>query len=498
MMSDPTALLNIERHTGINNQEVKEWVNKTSAVSNVIRNLANGKLDPSEIDLKKYGILTPEQEAQEKERKKKVKQELERKQMEDEKRMREDEKRKWWDNARFLVEKTQSSSSEVTNNISNEKQKSKEKVCQLYSSDYSRWTDTNYVPDDDATKEEIAQQIQLEEQEKSNVFESNNSEFCKSIEKDIEERQKVREKKIKESYQCRMKGNVFYRKKQYAEALKCYKQAMTNDAYDVKTLTNIALCHSKKLEHENAFEFYNRACFINKDPTYLIKPLFQRVKTRIQLNHPPCDILADLEKCLELEDNNKEVLDLYNWFLSDLESKEREQKVHSIINCNDSRMESPDSTKNISAHRQSEVDLESEIKSLFDDFTLDSVDNKSLMQKKFDSIDLVMDKIMKHDLVNSMTTSNMLPYASSLLIALLKESNLCQAYFRIKGHLEIILALFEEAKSNIIANQKEDGIIPQAQNFEAKNKKRKILLGILTESINNDSRSHDVIHEVSS
>jgi len=107
-----------------------------------------------------------------------------------------------------------------------------------YSLEYSRWD--SWTPQDPATLEEEQLKTKLEEEAKNKQFEQANKEFCDQFMEDIEERNKAIKDKDKAAEAKRNQGNVFYKKKKYAEALDLYMESLKIRPYDVKTVLNIA------------------------------------------------------------------------------------------------------------------------------------------------------------------------------------------------------------------------------------------------------------------
>ena len=90
----------------------------------------------------------------------------------------------------------------------------------------------------DAAQEQL--KTKLEEEAKNKQFEQANKEFCDQFMEDIEERNKAIKDKDKAAEAKRNQGNIFYKKKKYAEALDLYMESLKIRPYDVKTVLNIA------------------------------------------------------------------------------------------------------------------------------------------------------------------------------------------------------------------------------------------------------------------
>ena len=90
----------------------------------------------------------------------------------------------------------------------------------------------------DAAQEQL--KTKLEEEAKNKQFEQANKEFCDQFMEDIEVRNKAIKDKDKAAEAKRNQGNIFYKKKKYAEALDLYMESLKIRPYDVKTVLNIA------------------------------------------------------------------------------------------------------------------------------------------------------------------------------------------------------------------------------------------------------------------
>ena len=81
--------------------------------------------------------------------------------------------------------------------------------------------------------------------------------------KDIADRTKNREKKESSANIFRLKGNNYYKKNDYLNALQMYQEALKILPYDCKTLLNIAQVHIKQKNYEDALEFLSRTLYLN-------------------------------------------------------------------------------------------------------------------------------------------------------------------------------------------------------------------------------------------
>lgn len=96
------------------------------------------------------------------------------------------------------------------------------------------------MPNDDATKEEIAENKRLLEEQKNKEFESQNPEFCSQFLSDAEKRQQTIAKKQETADISRLKGNRFFKARNFERALELYMDALKESPYDAKTLLNVA------------------------------------------------------------------------------------------------------------------------------------------------------------------------------------------------------------------------------------------------------------------
>jgi len=446
-MNDPTAFLDIERRTGIKNQEVLDWVKKTNAVSNAIRKLASGRVDPKDIDLSRYGILTPEQEKIEKERKRRVRLQLDKKEEEEKKRIKKIEKEKWWKGASCLLFRQQKDMYPANEEKIKHSIPCKQHIIEKYSSDYSRWAESNYMPDDIATKEEIAEKNKIKELAEMNTFEKNNPDFCASMTKDIENRQKTQKENMAKSVLKRVKGNELFRNKKYEKAIEIYKEAMTHDSYNVKLLTNIALCYAKMQEYNDALEFCSRVCHIDSGSTYSTKAIFQRIKIMIHLKSPSDQILSDFKKCLENDERNQEILALHNWYIGDIGVQQKEDELHNLI-------QSLPRIKNAIIENQNNTILSDSngkvskftdrLHIIVDALNPDLTNPKECTKNIIYAIDLLMNQINQHGSssilesfkpLGNVWNKDMSPSLGSFLIEILNGSDLGKVYFRTSGYL---------------------------------------------------------------
>ena len=461
------------------NLEVNEWLKKTKAVSSTIRNLANGKLDPSEINLKKYGIYTPEQEKEEQERKRIVKLELDQKERIQQKKEKQQEHEKWWNGA-SLISKAYATNHHEKDVITINRNAS---IKERYSSDYSRWEEGKYIPDDEATKDEIEEIKKEKEKAKAKQFELSHPEFCKSVIQDIEERQITKEKRTTEAKKHRLHGNQCYLRKKYDKALLSYQKALMNDPYNEKILMNIALCYSKQEKYDDAIEFCNRVCHIHQDSSYLVKALFHKAKIQWQINPNSMATLNYFDECLALDPQNKEIINTRRLYVLDMKNKERENTVLKLSQTK------KDDTKSL--QKQSNTQ------------TLDTKSYKDILQKNLlECIDKITDTLLKFGCLTTYSKQNdsrfmdryllgheMTPCVGILLTTVLHSFDLGRVLIRINGKLEPLVFLLKSKMA----------MCDESMNKNSENLDLEIhmLMNIVIECIRNEPRSRDIVVKVS-
>lgn len=151
---------------------------------------------------------------------------------------KQEEIKRWWAGAEIARPNLNKDKDSVIVELPEKDGESAISKSSRYSLDYSKWSE--WKPTDAATLEEEAEKLKAEEDRKNKEFEANNAEFCKQFETDMKEREKNLKKKAESSDISRLKGNRYYKAKQYEKALEYYMEALKDSPYDTKTLTNIA------------------------------------------------------------------------------------------------------------------------------------------------------------------------------------------------------------------------------------------------------------------
>jgi len=101
-----------------------------------------------------------------------------------------------------------------------------------------RWD--RWLPNDEATKAEEEEKNKELEDIKNKEFEKQNPEFCSQFLSDVEKRQQSVAKKQESSDISRLKGNRYFKARNFERALELYMDALKDSPYDPKTLLNIA------------------------------------------------------------------------------------------------------------------------------------------------------------------------------------------------------------------------------------------------------------------
>lgn len=144
-------------------------------------------------------------------------------------------------------------------------------LAQRYESDYSRWED--WTPDDPASLAEAEDERLEKEKMQNEAFEKANAEFCGQVrpnqlsygcssshvprqshetascfaeqfKEDMQQREEAQKKKDDSASSLRLKGNRWFKAKQWDKALVCYMDSLKVAPFKVETLTNVAQVHT--------------------------------------------------------------------------------------------------------------------------------------------------------------------------------------------------------------------------------------------------------------
>ena len=95
-------------------------------------------------------------------------------------------------------------------------------------------------------------------------FEKNNAEFCNNFLDDMKTRSKAIEKKKTTAESLRLKGNQYYKKKDFSSALSLYNEALKMFPYSEKTIMNMAQCYIRLAQMDEALEFLSRVIYLDE------------------------------------------------------------------------------------------------------------------------------------------------------------------------------------------------------------------------------------------
>lgn len=303
------SFLDIEKRTGVKNSEIDDFIEKASAVEDAIKGLRDGSLDPSNMP-KIKGIKTKEEEEEE-ERQRQIKlEELREKEAARKAKRKEEERERWWRGADFYSKNKHTDDDSIQVDDENEDSNGSgskstsvfQKTMDRYNNDYGRWD--SWEPSDPTTLEERAELERLEEAKRNDEFERNNPEFCKSHMDDMKERNRKKAKKEESSNISRLKGNRFFKQKDYSTALTYYTDALKVLPYDLSTLMNIAQVKIKLNELEDAIEFLSRVLYLDENH---VKALSRKAFVLSERGDYK-NALVSVEKALAVDNTNKDLL----------------------------------------------------------------------------------------------------------------------------------------------------------------------------------------------
>jgi hypothetical protein len=80
-------------------EEIDDFLTKSTILQQTISGIVDGSIDESKVDLRDYGILTVEQQAEEEEKRVMARKDLAKKRARKQKEQDEQEKKQWWEGA---------------------------------------------------------------------------------------------------------------------------------------------------------------------------------------------------------------------------------------------------------------------------------------------------------------------------------------------------------------------------------------------------------------
>ena len=102
-------------------EDINAFVEKATVLEKAVREIADGTFDENNVSLKEYGILTPEEIAEEEAKEAKKRSDYLRRKREKEILVKEEESRKWWEGATALFGPKNSCGEGTTNVSANHK-----------------------------------------------------------------------------------------------------------------------------------------------------------------------------------------------------------------------------------------------------------------------------------------------------------------------------------------------------------------------------------------
>lgn len=323
---DPMTLFDMERRTGISNNEVDDFVERMDLLSDAMEQIKNGTFDPNHCKIP--GYKTPEQEEREAQERKRKDEEHRRKEKERKRKATEDEREVWWRRAklRFAVERGEGGEGEDES----EGQEAKathwvNRVLAAYKSrdanDYSVWN--NWVPEDPVSVEEKAAREAVIEKLRNEEFEKNNPEFCEQFKEDLAKRQKSQKEQERDAERFKMIGNRHYKRKEYTQAIDKYMQALEKAPYNVAVLTNISQCYLRLEALDDSIEFSSRALYVNPDH---VKALSRRAAAWYNQKRLK-EAAQDMVKALQLEPTNPDVVEQHSIVVGDYKDAQTQSQL---------------------------------------------------------------------------------------------------------------------------------------------------------------------------
>jgi tetratricopeptide (TPR) repeat protein len=363
-----------------------------------------------------------------------------------------------------------------------------------YSSNYSRWSDSAYIPSDDATKEEKLHQKRLLEEQQNEEFEKANTAWCEQIKGDMKKREEGIKEKEKSAISLRLKGNKLFQRKKYADALVKYFEALEKTPFALNILTNIALVYEKLNHWEQSIEYCSRAIHINKTCT---KALFLRHKALLQLDDNQ-GALGDLNKCVAFDPDNEVFSHAQTKLSLKLHNDRLQSEVVAIINSN---------TNNF---RSSSAPIVSSSMSCVPNLTLENIrfivtsekddsDHSSMIKKQCQYVDQCMDTLQYYGLnfkaCDIFPALSLQPHLTICKVFVLEKLCKCSyacAYMRVAGYMS---GLFQRLAC--FCRSYEEGLISEEkENLE---KKREIieLISMLVYVMKSDVATRSFVADVS-
>ena len=314
------------RRSGYDESEFNDFLSKVTDVKDAIGGMLDGSVDPKDVKIK--GMKSPEEiEKEEREQAERLRLAREKTAETQRKRM-EEEKERWWSGAENWVDykANDNENSSINNDDTDGNQKSPARMLRdRYSMDYSRWD--SWEPEDPVTMEERLKKEEEEDKVRNSEFEKANPDFCEGVLKDVANRNKKKKEETENANIRRLKGNNFYKLKDYSTALVQYFDALKIQPYDVKTLCNIAQTHIKLDQLSDANEFLDRVLYL--DPKHA-KALSRRA-TLLEGENRPEKALDMVRRALLVDSDNSDLQRQERMLTVQISEKSAEARIANMI-----------------------------------------------------------------------------------------------------------------------------------------------------------------------
>jgi tetratricopeptide (TPR) repeat protein len=176
-----------------------------------------------------------------------------------------EERERWWAGAEVVRPTKNNRTTDVTvvNSQGEALVSTKDRQLSRYAMDYSKWN--SWQPDDEVSRLESFEKEKEEEEKRNKEFEANNPDFCQQFMQDMETRKKATQQKQESADVLRLRGNRYFKNKDFSGALVAYMEALRSCPFDGKILLNIAQVH------------YFETCFLNSALSYLVSNYCRRI-----------------------------------------------------------------------------------------------------------------------------------------------------------------------------------------------------------------------------
>lgn len=213
-----------------------------------------------------------------------------------------EERERWWSGAEVYFPKESAKKEPSTTGGKLNAEDARALRVSRYTMDYSKW-DT-WTPSDDVSRQEELEREEQEEKRRNEEFERNNPDFCRQFMDDMAERKKSTQKKQEIADGLRLKGNKFFKARDYSRALENYMEALKSAPFDPKLLLNIAQAQLKLKDYEEGLEFLNRTLYLDAGN---VKALSRHAFVLAEQGNT-AEALVSINKALQLEPQNAELV----------------------------------------------------------------------------------------------------------------------------------------------------------------------------------------------